>query len=64
MTGRAGISNIFNFQMPVIFDVIYSTVVIQAIVISVSFFVGTYLGYVLLLKIPGIEKTTGPSRST
>jgi archaeal flagellar protein FlaJ len=57
-TGRAGISNIFNFQMPVVFTIIYSTVVIQAIVITVSFFVGTYLGYVLLLKIPGIEKNS------
>ena len=56
VTGHAGISNVFNFQMPVIFDAIYPTVYIQAIVIIFSFIAGTYLGYVLLLKVPGIEK--------
>jgi flagellar protein FlaJ len=56
VTGRAGISNVFNFQMPVIFDTLNLAVYLQAIVIIFSFFVGTYLGYVLLLKVPGIEK--------
>jgi len=56
LTGKAGITNVFNFQMPVIFDTIYPAVYIQAIVIAVSFFIGTYAGYILLLKIPGIEK--------
>jgi archaeal flagellar protein FlaJ len=56
LTGKAGITNVFNFQMPVIFDTIYPAVYIQAIVIVASFCIGTYAGYVFLLKIPGIEK--------
>jgi archaeal flagellar protein FlaJ len=55
-TGRAGISNVFNLQMPVIFNAIYPAIYIQVIVIIGSFFAGTYLGYTLLLKVPGIEK--------
>ncbi|MGB7789376.1 type II secretion system F family protein [Methanoregula sp.] len=56
VTGRSGISNVFNLQMPVIFNAIYPAVYIQAIIILFSFFAGTYIGYVLLLKVPGIEK--------
>jgi archaeal flagellar protein FlaJ len=56
LTGKAGITNVFNVQMPVIFNTIYPTVYIQAIVIVLSFFIGIYAGYVLLLKMPGIEK--------
>ncbi len=54
--GKAGITNVFNFQLPVIFNTLYPTIYIQAIVIVLSFFIGTYAGYVLLLKLPGIEK--------
>ncbi len=56
LTGKAGITNVFNVQMPVIFNTIYPTIYIQAIVIVLSFFIGIYAGYVLLLKMPGIEK--------
>lgn len=56
VTAHAGISNVFNFQMPVLFDWIYPTIYIQIIVIICSFFAGTYLGYTLLLRVPGIEK--------
>jgi flagellar protein FlaJ len=56
LTGRAGITNVFNFQMPVIFNTLYPAVYLQVIVIIASFLIGTYAGYVFLLKIPGIEK--------
>jgi archaeal flagellar protein FlaJ len=56
LTGKAGITNIFDIQMPVIFNAIYPSAYIQALVIVLSFVVGMYAGYVLLLKVPGIEK--------
>lgn len=56
MTGKAGITNVFNFQMPVLFDFVYPAIYIQALVVIVSFAVGTYAGYILMLKMPGIEK--------
>jgi len=56
VTVRGGISNVFNLRMPVILNTIYPTIYIQATVIIFSFFAGTYLGYTLLLKIPGIAK--------
>ncbi|MDD4137281.1 MAG: hypothetical protein PHT99_05220 [Methanoregula sp.] len=52
VTGKAGITNVFNFQMPVTFDPLF----IQAFGIVVSFIIGLYVGYILLLKMPGIEK--------
>jgi flagellar protein FlaJ len=55
-TGKAGITNVFSFEMPVIFNTIYPAEYIQALVIVLSFFIGIYIGYVLLLKMPGIEK--------
>lgn len=56
LTGRAGITNVFNFQMPVLLNTIYPTVYVQALVIVASFLIGTYVGYAFLLKIPSIEK--------
>ncbi len=56
LTGKAGITNVFNFAMPVLLNTIYPTIYIQAFVITVSFFIGLYAGYVLMLKIPGLEK--------
>ena len=57
VTGKAGITNLFNFQMPVLFDFIYPAIYLQAFVVIVAFAVGTYAGYVLMLKLPGIEKS-------
>jgi len=56
VTGKAGISNVFNIQMPVIFNTIYPTVYVQALVVIAAFILGTYGGYTLMLKMPGIEK--------
>jgi archaeal flagellar protein FlaJ len=56
VTGKAGFTNVFQFQMPVIFNFIYPTVYIQAFVIIAAFAFGTYAGYILMLKLPGIEK--------
>ena len=56
VTGRYGISNVFNLQMPGIFSATYPAVFIQAIAIIFAFFAGFYGGYILLLKVPGIEK--------
>ncbi len=56
VTGKAGISNVFNVQMPVIFDTVYPAVYVQALVVIAAFLVGTYAGYLLMLKMPGIEK--------
>jgi flagellar protein FlaJ len=56
VTGKAGITNVFNVQMPVIFDTVYPTVYVQALVVMAAFFIGTYAGYLLMLRMPGIEK--------
>jgi flagellar protein FlaJ len=56
VTGKAGFTNVFQFQLPVIFNFIYPTVYIQAFVIIAAFAFGTYAGYILMLKLPGIEK--------
>jgi archaeal flagellar protein FlaJ len=56
VTGKAGIANVFNFQMPVLFNFIYPAIYMQALVVIVSFVIGIYIGYITMLKIPGIEK--------
>jgi len=56
VTGKAGITNVFNFQMPVIFNTIYPTVYVQAFVVIAAFLLGTYAGYILMLRMPGINK--------
>jgi archaeal flagellar protein FlaJ len=55
-TGRAGIYNIFNLQLPVLFDIVYPAEYIQAFTVIASFIIGTFIGYSLLLRMPGIEK--------
>lgn len=56
VTGKAGISNVFNIQMPVILDSIYPTIYVQAFVVIVAFVIGTYVGYLLMLKMPSMNK--------
>lgn len=58
VTGKAGITNVFNVQMPVIFNTIYPTVYVQAFVVIAAFLLGTYAGYILMLKMPGINKNS------
>jgi len=55
-TGRAGIYNVFNIQLPVFFNAVYPVEYIQALAIIASFIIGTFIGYSLLLRLPGIEK--------
>ena len=55
-TGRAGIYNVFNIQLPVFLNMVYPAEYIQAFVVIAAFFIGTFIGYSLLLRLPGIEK--------
>jgi archaeal flagellar protein FlaJ len=56
LTSRAGIYNVFNIQMPVIFSTLYPADYMQLIIVIVSFVIGTLIGYNLLLRLPGLEK--------
>jgi archaeal flagellar protein FlaJ len=56
LTGRAGIHNVFNIQLPVFFNVVYPAEYMQAVAVTLSFLIGTLIGYSLLLQLPGIEK--------
>ena len=55
-SGRAGIYNVFNIQLPAIFNTVFPSEYIQALAIIASFIIGTFIGYSLLLRLPGIEK--------
>jgi flagellar protein FlaJ len=55
-SGRAGIYNVFNLQLPVFFNIVYPAEYIQALAIIASFIIGTLIGYSLMLRLPGIEK--------
>jgi flagellar protein FlaJ len=54
--GKVGIYNVFNIQVPQILNTTPGVVTVQVFVILGSAILGTYLGYWLLLKIPGIKK--------
>jgi flagellar protein FlaJ len=56
LTGRAGIHNVFNIQLPVFFNTVYPAEYMQAVAVTLSFLIGTLIGYSLLLHLPGIEK--------
>lgn len=56
VTGKAGITNVFNIQMPVLFDFIYPYYYVQAFTVIAAFAFGTYAGYILMLKLPSVEK--------
>jgi flagellar protein FlaJ len=55
-TGKAGITNVFNIQMPVLFNQVYPAEYIQALVVVAAFLIGAYAGYALMLRRPAIEK--------
>lgn len=55
-SGRAGIYNVFNLQLPVFFNTVYPAEYVQALAVVASFVTGTFIGYSLLLRLPGIEK--------
>jgi flagellar protein FlaJ len=54
-SGR-GIYNVFNLQLPESLGILSSTTVVVSASVVVSFAVGAYLTYVLLLRLPHIEK--------
>ena len=54
---RGGIYNVLNIQLPTFFDFLHPGEYIPAVIVIISFLVGFYLGYLLMLKLPGIEKT-------
>jgi flagellar protein FlaJ len=56
LTSRAGIYNVFNIQLPVFFHAVYPAQYVQVIVVIVSFIVGTFIGYAVLLRMPALEK--------
>jgi flagellar protein FlaJ len=55
-TGKAGIYNVFNFQLPIFFNVVFPAEYIHAFMIISSFMIGTFIGYHFQLRLPGIEK--------
>ena len=56
LTARAGIYNVFNIQLPVFFQAVYPAQYVQVIIVVVSFIVGTFIGYAVLLRLPALEK--------
>ena len=54
--GTVGIYNIFNLQLPAYLFNISTLVYIKFIIIIIAFILGTYLGYIFILRFPGIEK--------
>jgi len=55
-TGKIGIYNVFNLQLPVFFNAIYPSEYIMVLLVIVALCIGAYLGHKLMLRIPGIEK--------
>ncbi|NMB79922.1 MAG: secretion system protein [Methanomicrobiales archaeon] len=56
VTGKAGITNVFNIGIPSVLSSGLSTVYMQAAAAIVGFLIGVYAGYVLMLRLPSIEK--------
>jgi flagellar protein FlaJ len=56
LNAKGGITNVFDLQMPVILNTLYPAEYISVLIVILSFCIGMYLGYTLLLKLPGIEK--------
>jgi flagellar protein FlaJ len=55
-TGNDGIYSGFNIQAPLVLSTTAGIELIQVFAVIVSFILGTYIGYALLLRIPGIKK--------
>jgi flagellar protein FlaJ len=54
--GKIGIYNVFNIQVPSILTTDPGILSIQIFTVLVTFLLGIYFGYLLLLKLPGYEK--------
>ncbi|MFA4848514.1 MAG: type II secretion system F family protein [Methanoregula sp.] len=55
-TGKIGIYNVFNVQLPVFFNAIYPPQYITALLVIVALCIGAYLGYTLMVRLPVMEK--------
>jgi archaeal flagellar protein FlaJ len=56
LTGRTGLYNVFNIQLPVFFSTLYPADYLKAVIIVVSFIIGTFIGYAVLLRLPALGK--------
>lgn len=56
ISGKVGIYNVFNLQLPVFFNTGIPIIIVQALAVIPAFLIGAYLGYSLVLKLPGIDK--------
>ena len=56
--GKIGIYNVFNIPVPSILSTTTGILYVQVFMVIVSFILGTYIGYTVLLRIPGIKKGT------
>ncbi|MCX6698239.1 MAG: type II secretion system F family protein [Methanoregula sp.] len=54
--GTVGIYNVFNLQIPAYLFNISTLVYIKFVIIIIAFILGSYLGYIFILRFPGIEK--------
>jgi|WetSurMetagenome_2_1015567.scaffolds.fasta_scaffold00379_25 archaeal flagellar protein FlaJ len=56
VTGKAGIHNVFNIQLPVFFSTVYPAEYMQVIIVLASFIIGMLIGYNVLLRLPSLQK--------
>lgn len=56
ISGKVGIYNVFNLQLPVFFNTGIPIIIVQVLAVIPAFLIGAYIGYRLVMKLPGIEK--------
>ncbi|RPI40417.1 MAG: secretion system protein [Methanoregulaceae archaeon] len=56
LTGRAGISNVFNIHVPDFLSSLHPADYLQVFIVVLSFCIGMLIGYALLLRLPAIAK--------
>jgi len=54
--GTVGIYNVFNLQIPAYLFNISTLLYIKFVIIILAFILGSYVGYIFILRFPGIEK--------
>ena len=57
-TGKEGIYTMFNIPVPTVMSTTTGILFFQIFVVIISFIIGMYIGFFLLLKVPGIKKQT------
>ena len=55
-TGKEGIYTMFNIPVPTVMSTTTGILFFQIFVVIISFIIGMYIGFFLLLKVPGIKK--------